>query len=714
MIKFILTIIFFFTNISLNAFELSSKTVIIYHSKQKSRTTPAEELSSYLTQILNHKPKIFEKRSYESSAIMLIIDPSHTLKDKKDESFIIKSNQKSITILAKNERGLLYGVYHFLEKYLGCRFLSPNYEYVPHFSSKKLSSNIFDIQEPSFIYREIFIAEADDNIYATKCKLNGHFEHRTLTTKKNNIFTEGININSFSSAELIDQEYSCNGQFDFSNPQAQKKASKKIRSKLQNIEQNSKNYIFLQHEDRDSFCTKNLKNKEFASKTFSQYTKFIASQYPKINFLSQAYLWSKQAPKQSIKFPKNLGIFFSPIEADFSKPLKSHKNSNLLNNLKSWTKVTNNIFVWHYITNFGGYMLPFPDLYSLNQDIKMLSKIKKIKGLFLQGSYSSQGGEFANLRVWVFSKLLWNPNENIDDLIETFCNFYYKEASKDVQLYIKTLHNFIKNSGDTLSFKTPINTKFLNEKNIKKLDEILKNGAKKVDPSSIYAKHLLEVYSGIDYIRLLKGGNQKELKPIKDRFNKFLDNNKNISSFAEGVEIDDLHEFINLKRKKSTPPKGVKNLKENIDWFDYQEYTLSLCCSKIVEDTKASDGISARMNGDQDEWGFQLNMTNFPNGKWDIYASVKIELNQKISPIQKAKMALFYGIYPTLTKGGAIIGQFTNNRYRDIKIGSIDTRNSEAKVIWLSPPNNQIVKYLYIDRIFIIRNQDLNRLYKLY
>ncbi len=680
----------------MSAFTLSNRTIIKYspHDKQ------TQELIKYLTKILNHTPKI-KKISNKNSTIILTTTPNIRLKDKKGDSFLIQSSRNSLTISAKNERALLYGVYYFLDEYLGCKFLSSNYEYIPKFSSKKIPSNIDDLQEPAFKYREIFIAEADDNIYATKCKLNGHLGHRTLMTDSNDIFTQGINIDSLPSYELIDKEYSCNGQFDFANPKAQESAYNKLKERVNNIKKNQKNYILLQHEDRSSFCQKRLQKGEYPSQTFTQYTKFLASKYPQIDFLSQAYLWSKQAPKEMTKFPPNLGVFFSPIEADFSKSLKSHKNSYLLNQLKSWTKVSDNIFFWHYITNFGGYMVPFPDLYALDQDIKITSKIKNLNGIFLQGSYSSKGGELANLRVWVFSKILWNPNENIDRLIKTFCDNYYGEASKDVLLYIKTLHQFMKESVDKLSFKTPINSKYLSERNIEELDTILENGLKKVSSSKIYKKHLLDVYSGIDYIRILRGGDNHKLRLIKKRFNKFLNNNPQISSFSEGVEVDNLHKMINLKRKRATPPSEVKNLQENLGWFDYQEYTLNLCCSKIVEDPKASDGISARMNGDQEEWGFQLSTTNFPNGKWDIYARVKIELNKNSTPIDKVKMALFYGIYPTITKGGAIIGQFKNNQYRTIKIGSIDSKNSNAQYIWLSPPNNLAVKYLYIDRIFI-------------
>jgi len=64
---------------------------------------------------------------------------------------------------------------------------------------------------------------------------------------------------------------------------------------------------------------------------------------------------------------------------------------------------------------------------------------------------------------------------------------------------------------------------------------------------------------------------------------------------------------------------------------------------------------------------------------------------------------LFFGIYPTLIKGAYFIAQFTPGMYKTIKLGTIDTRKVNADYIWISPPANDIVKKLWLDRIFAIR-----------
>jgi hypothetical protein len=159
-----------------------------------------------------------------------------------------------------------------------------------------------------------------------------------------------------------------------------------------------------------------------------------------------------------------------------------------------------------------------------------------------------------------------------------------------------------------------------------------------------------------------------------------------------------------MPRQIPVPPKESKGLTPGSEWLDFQEYTLKLCCAKIVQDPDASDKIAATMNGNQPDWGFQLDVnTNLPKGKWDIYATLKITLRKDHSLLDKSKVALFFGIHPTLIKGAYLIAQLTPGKYKTIKLGTIDTRKTHADYIWISPPENEVVKKLYIDRIFAIK-----------
>ena len=697
MLRFVIFFLLFVSVNFLNAFVLSNKTVIVKTQNSLGFSISAKELSNYIKKITKYTPKIVSKISKTNSAIILLKLSKHKL----DGGFFIKTKKDKLILASSSDIGLLNATYYFLDHYLGCKFLTKDFQHIPHYKTKVLK-DIYDLQIPAFSYREIFISEADDLRFSLQNLLNGRLGHRIEFEKNNPLHQLTINTYSFISSEIIDQRYKCGGQYEYNNKDAQKSALKYLTKSLGILPKDQKVYATLEHEDRGSTCDKNLDHKT-PNQVFLDYTTSLANslkdKFPQVMFFHQAYFWSRGAPKSAKKLPKNLGVLFSPIEADFARPLNSKENQDIYKDLKSWQNLTDNILVWHYFTNFNSYLTPYPDLYAKWYDLKDFKKLGFVKGVFLQGSYGGEGGDLSDLRVWVFSKLLWNPDQDIKKLIKEFCRYYYGSGGKYVELYIETLHSFLYKSKEKLMVKTPIDMRYLSPKNIQKLDDILTTGLKKLDKNSIYYKHYEKLFLGIDLVRILRGDKLKNQQKLRDRIKKILKENPSIKSFSEGMGRDRLLKLIKLDRKTATIPKEVKNSK----WLDFQEYQLELCCADIVEDMDASDGISAVMDGKSSQWGFSLSFTNIPDGRWDIYARVKITL-KKDTLIDKGRWALKYGIEPDKKRGIKFIAQLPKDRYTTFKIGSYDTKkDSSIKYLWISPPANDIVKKLYLDRIFFIK-----------
>lgn len=57
-----------------------------------------------------------------------------------------------------------------------------------------------------------------------------------------------------------------------------------------------------------------------------------------------------------------------------------------------------------------------------------------------QAAYQSRGGEFAELRAYVLSKLLWDPECYVDDVIDDFMYGYYGRSGQYVKEYFELLH----------------------------------------------------------------------------------------------------------------------------------------------------------------------------------------------------------------------------------------------------------------------------------
>lgn len=626
----------------------------------------------------------------------------------KNDSYIIKFENHKLYIVGINDRSLAYGIYAFLERFLHFKFLSNIFEVAPlktTISTKDLNY----ASESRFNYREIFIKELDDKEFALKQGLNGRFGHRT--EELDPLF---INIyNNFTPYELIPKkyenifpEYFCNGQLDFALKTVQENASSNFQKKINHLNNDKENLFYLAHEDIEEYCTSkssnNLINKyDSKSAPFLEYTntiaKNVATKYPNIKLYMEAYQWSRKAPTNFPKLSSNLGIFFSDIEADFSKPLDVYPNIEILDDLKSWQKYSDDIFIWHYITNFNGYLQPFPNIKSTASNLRIFSNIKNINGIFLQGAYGTQFSELSNLRIWTLSKLLWNPDLDINLLIKQFSYYYYGDAYKYVLSYFELLEKSLQDTNVNLKIKTSINSEYLNESFIRESKMILDSALKSVEKNSIYYKHLIELYSGIDYIEFMRGTISKE---DKKRFIDFITEN-NILQFAEGIDVNSISSYLNMERKKPELPDIIKN-KPNANWIDFQEYTLKLCCSTLVQDKFASSFSAVRMNGNTSDWGIQLDLNSIPKGKWKIYANVRIEKEKDLSAIDYIKPAIYYGIYKKDINNGSLINTLKDEKYHEVEIGSVSIENNDNGSVWIRPPNNRNVKYIFVDRIFAI------------
>jgi len=622
----------------------------------------------------------------------------------KNDGFIISNYNNNILIVGINKRSTIYGVYHFLENFLNYKFLSESFDIFP----KKASVNINNIASSSqarFKYREIFIKELDSNDFALKLGLNGNLGHKAK--RKNNILIN--TFNTFRPYELIPEkfkniypEYFCSGQLDFSIPEVKEYSNINFKKKLKKISYKNEDIFLFPHEDRESFCnsynSRKIINKYSSTAApFLEYVNYIAKKNPNKNIFFEAYQWSRKAPENFPELGKNMNIFFSNIESDFAKPIKSNTNNKIYKDLLSWTKYKRDIYIWHYITNFNGYLQPFPNIISTIKDIKTYDKTPYVNGIFLQGAYDAKYSNFSALRAWVFSKLMWNPNLNEKQLILEFIHNYYGDAKDEIIEFFNLNEKISKKSTTNLYVKTSINAKYLSSNFINESKRILDKALIKVDKNSIYYKHINQLYSSIDYVQLLRGNiNESRKKELK----KFLISNR-IKYHAEGRKVDTLSPYFKIKRIKPNRPQ----ITINKQWNDYQEYELKLCCSVTVEDNKASSNSAVRMNGNTSAWGIQLDLKTLQKGKWKIYASVRIKKSKNLASINYVKPAIYYGIHKKGIKDLSFINTLKDEKYHDIYIGKVNIKDKEEGQVWIRPANSKDIKYIFVDRIFILKDK---------
>ena len=121
----------------------------------------AEVLQDYLLQISGAAlPIITADRKGSSYEILLGqndrlagLNTGISLNELEADGFVIMTDSMRLIIAGGNEKGTLYGVYTFLEKYLGCRMYTPAVKIIPEKDSIVLG-NIKDKQIPVYKFRD--------------------------------------------------------------------------------------------------------------------------------------------------------------------------------------------------------------------------------------------------------------------------------------------------------------------------------------------------------------------------------------------------------------------------------------------------------------------------------------------------------------------------------------------------------------------------------
>ena len=145
------------------------------------------------------------------------------------------------------------------------------------------------------------------------------------------------------------------------------------------------------------------------------------------------------------------------IECDLLHPYSdpnNEMNKPFADDLAAWGKICKNLWIWDYMVDYYIYGLPFPNLRSIGKNIKYY-KDNNVKGVFMEANYSCVSGEMSDLRNYVASRCLWNPELDSWELTKEFCNLHYKKAAKPILEYLTLLHDNV----DKKNLKARFNAK---------------------------------------------------------------------------------------------------------------------------------------------------------------------------------------------------------------------------------------------------------------
>jgi hypothetical protein len=174
----------------------------------------------------------------------------------------------------------------------------------------------------------------------------------------------------------------------------------------------------------------------------NQVAQAVEKEFPDKFIGTLAYQYTRKPPKE-IRPHNNVVVRLCSIECCFAHDFKTcPQNRSFLTDLKNWSALAPHLYIWDYVVGFNHYLMPYPNFKVLQPNIQTLAENNAI-GVMEQGASQSPGADFSELRTYLISRLLWNPDCDVEQVINDFMIGYYGRSGKLIRQYFDLLHNRI-------------------------------------------------------------------------------------------------------------------------------------------------------------------------------------------------------------------------------------------------------------------------------
>ncbi len=375
-----------------------------------------------------------------------------------EDGFIIKTEGTKLWIVGGEQRGTLYGVYEFLQAYLGCRFYTETFEKIPRRSTVILAV-CENRQVPMFDTRAVYWSDCFGEKIKAKLRINCARNGKLPESLGGSHAYAGSPCHTlYHLAEMTGHHFS---EPCITSEETYRTVLKNVRALLDA----NPDARFVSVSQNDGYAERVGCECENCMAAYNRYgcwsgaylefvnriAREIKKDYPHVMIHTFAYRFTRECPRGIVP-EDNVMIQFCTIEACLRHSMEEYASRtpaekyDPLHDFKAlvsdWSKICNYLSVWDYTTDFSHYSLPFPNFRSLRQNIRMFAE-NRVKNAFEQGAYQGPNGEFGELRGYVIAKLLWNPmmsEEAYWDMIREFVMDFYGAGGEKILDYINAMH----------------------------------------------------------------------------------------------------------------------------------------------------------------------------------------------------------------------------------------------------------------------------------
>ena len=254
-----------------------------------------------------------------------------------EEGFTLRTVGPHLVIAGGPVRGTLYGVYTFLEEYLGCRWLSSKVSSIPRQEEITIGP-VDNTQTPVLAYREVYYSDAMDPDFAARHKLNGNaslIENGRMREKHrgwggwfcHTLYVQ-VPFDHFETHPeyfpLVNGKRVPNSQLCLTNPDVFKLVVGYLKEHM--AEDPEAHYWSVSQGDTvDGYCQcpdcRAIDEREGTPMgSLLEFVNRVAAEFPDKTISTLAYLYSRRPPK-TLRPAPNVQIMLCNIECNRSRPL---------------------------------------------------------------------------------------------------------------------------------------------------------------------------------------------------------------------------------------------------------------------------------------------------------------------------------------------------------------------------------------------------------
>lgn len=386
-----------------------------------------------------------------------------------DDTFTWSNKGGDILFWGGSKRGTLYSVYSFLEKELGCRWYSSKVSVAPTRDSWSFRK-LYNHEEPGIIMRNnlyhdvLTHPEFSARLRNNEIRVPSLEPGETIPGTAESYWGAHAMGRFVPYQELFDSHPEYFSEIDgkrvkgytqlcLSNPEVLQICI----DGLKEVMRNEPDYLIYSMEQLDSrsFCTCDECNalaEKYGGQSgvmlwfVNQVADAIKDEFPDKFVGTFAYQYTRHAPKDIV--PRdNVVIRLCSIECcmwhDYDE---CDDNLEFMKDLKDWSAIAPHLYIWDYVTNFSQYNLPVANWKTLQSHIRDFRDNHAI-GILEEGDYQTVSCELREFRTWVLSKLMWDPDADVDALVKDFTDGYYGAAGPYVREYLDLEERILRRPG---------------------------------------------------------------------------------------------------------------------------------------------------------------------------------------------------------------------------------------------------------------------------